>query len=126
MIFPNPQLFFILLVACLSIQACISESSIPLPLSVTLINVFPPFFISIIILLGTYYWKYNQYDACKNWYRSKMLYNIGAYQSAKEEYETLYPELKNRGAFLFEYGYCLHKLKQYDSSTKSVERSHGA
>lgn len=76
------------------------------------------FFISIIILLGAYYWKNNQYDACKNWYRSKMLYNIGAYQSAKEEYETLYPELKNRGAFLFEYGYCLHKLKQYDSSTK--------
>lgn len=81
------------------------------------------FFISIIILLGTYYWKYNQYDACKNWYRSKMLYNIGAYQSAKEEYETLYPELKNRGAFLFEYGYCLHKLKQYDSSTIVLEEA---
>ncbi len=81
------------------------------------------FFISIIILLGTYYWKYNQYDACKNWYRSKMLYNIGAYQSAKEEYETLYPELKNRGAFLFEYGYCLHKLKQYDSSIVVLEEA---
>ena len=81
------------------------------------------FFISIIILLGTYYWKYNQYDACKNWYRSKMLYNIGAYQSAKEEYEKLYSELKNRGAFLFEYGYCLHKLKQYDSSTKVLKEA---
>ena len=81
------------------------------------------FFISIIILLGAYYWKNNQYDACKNWYRSKMLYNIGAYQSAKEEYETLYPELKNRGAFLFEYGYCLHKLKQYDSSTIVLEEA---
>ena len=52
-----------------------------------------------------------------------MLYNIGAYQSAKEEYETLYPELKNRGAFLFEYGYCLHKLKQYDSSTKVLKEA---
>ena len=52
-----------------------------------------------------------------------MLYNIGAYQSAKEEYETLYPELKNRGAFLFEYGYCLHKLKQYDSSTVVLEEA---
>ncbi len=76
------------------------------------------FFISIIILLGTYYWKYNQYVVCKDWYRSKMLYNIGAYQSAKEEYEKLYSELKNQGEpFFFEYGYCLHKLKQYDSST---------
>ena len=81
------------------------------------------FFISIIILLGTYYWKYNQYDTCKNWYRSKMLYNIGAYQSAKEEYEKLYSELKNRGAFLFEYGYCLHKLKQYDSSNIVLEEA---
>ena len=81
------------------------------------------FFISIITLLGTYYWKYNQYDACKNWHRSKMLYNIGAYQSAKEEYEKLYSELKNRGAFLFEYGYCLHKLKQYDNSAIVLEEA---
>ena len=80
-------------------------------------------FISMIALLGVYYWKYNQYDACKNWYRSKMLYNIGAYQSAKEEYGKLYSELKNRGAFLFEYGYCLHKLKQYDSSTKVLKEA---
>ena len=81
------------------------------------------FFISIIILLGTYYWKNNQYVVCKDWYRSKMLYNIGAYQSAKEEYEKLYSELKNRGAFLFEYGYCLHKLKEYDSSTKVLKEA---
>ena len=42
-------------------------------------------FISMMALLGTYYWKNNQYAACKDWYRSKMLYNIGAYQSAKED-----------------------------------------
>ena len=80
-------------------------------------------FISMIALLGTYYWKNNQYVVCKDWYRSKMLYNIGAYQSAKEEYEKLYSELKNRGAFLFEYGYCLHKLKEYDSSTKVLKEA---
>ena len=81
------------------------------------------FFILIIILLGTYYCQYNQYDACKNWYRSKMLYNIGAYQSAKEEYEKLYSELKNRGVFLFEYGHCLHKLKEYDRSAIVLEEA---
>ena len=80
-------------------------------------------FISIIALLGTYYWKNNQYAVCKDWYHSKMLYNIGAYQSAKEAYGKLYSELKNRGAFLFEYGYCLHKLKQYDSSTLVLEEA---
>ena len=80
-------------------------------------------FISMMVLLGTYYWKNNQYVACKDWYRSKMLYNIGAYQSAKEDYGKLYPELANRGAFLFEYGYSLHKLKEYDNSTRILEEA---
>ena len=80
-------------------------------------------FISMMDLLGTYYWKNNQYAACKDWYRSKMLYNIGAYQSAKEDYGKLYPELANRGAFLFEYGYSLHKLKEYDNSTRILEEA---
>ncbi len=81
------------------------------------------FFVSLMILLGAYYWKNNQYDACKDWHRGKMLYNIGAYQSAKEDYEKLYPELTNRGAFLFEYGYSLHKLKEYDNSTRILEEA---
>ena len=80
-------------------------------------------FISMMALLGTYYWKNNQYAACKKWNSTKMLYNIGAYQSAKEEYEKLYPELKNQGAFLFEYGYSLHKLKEYDASTRILEEA---
>ncbi|WP_419465797.1 O-antigen ligase family protein [Bacteroides acidifaciens] len=80
-------------------------------------------FISMMALLGTYYWKNNQYAACKDWYRSKMLYNIEAYQSAKEDYGKLYPELANRGAFLFEYGYSLHKLKEYDNSTRILEEA---
>ena len=28
----------------------------------------------------------------------------------------MYPKLKGRGAFLFEYGHCLHKLKEADAS----------
>lgn len=81
------------------------------------------FFMSMMVLLGAYYWKTNQYDVCKSWHRGKMLYNIGAYQSAKEDYEKLYPELTNRGAFLFEYGYSLHKLKEYDNSTRILEEA---
>ena len=80
-------------------------------------------FMSMMVLLGAYYWKNNQYDACKDWHRAKMLYNIGAYQSAKEDYEKLYPELVNRGAFLFEYGYSLHKLKEYDNSTRILKEA---
>ena len=81
------------------------------------------FFILMIALLGAYYWKNNQYKACKEWYRSKMLYNIGAYQAAKEGYEKLYPDLKTRGTFLFEYGHCLHKLKEYDNSTRLMQEA---
>lgn len=80
-------------------------------------------FIAMMVLLGTYYWKNNQYEACKEWYRAKMLYNIGAYRSAKEDYGKLYPELANRGAFLFEYGYSLHKLKEYNHSTRILEEA---
>lgn len=80
-------------------------------------------FISMMVLLGTSYWTNNQYDACKKWYHSKMLYNIGAYQSVKKEYEKLYADLRNRGAFLFEYGHCLHKLKEYDRSTMVLEEA---
>lgn len=38
------------------------------------------FLFQMMALFGTYYWKNNQYGACKEWYRNKMLYNIGAYQ----------------------------------------------
>ena len=80
-------------------------------------------FTVMIALLGSYYWKYNQYDACEEWSRCKMLYNISAFQSAKESYEKLYPKLNDRGAFLFEYGHCLHKLKEYETSTIIMEEA---
>lgn len=99
--------FYFLLAACV-----IGRSKMPLLL-----------FTLMIALLGTYYWKNNQYAACKDWYRAKMLYNIGAYQSAKEDYGKLYPKLANRGDFLFEYGHSLHKLKEYDNSTRILEEA---
>lgn len=81
------------------------------------------FFLVITSMWGAYYLKTNRHEACKEWNSAKMLYNIGAYHSAKEEYENLYPKLKDRGVFLFEYGHCLHKLKEYDSSTKILEEA---
>lgn len=81
------------------------------------------FFTVIIALTGTYYWKNNQYEACRQWSSCKMLYNIGAYGSAKEDYEKLYPELQNRGTFLYEYGHCLHKLKEYEGSNGILEEA---
>lgn len=68
-------------------------------------------------LSGTYRWKYNRYDACREWMNTRVLYNTNAVEAAKKDYARLYPALKDRGAFLFEYGHCLHKLKEYDAST---------
>lgn len=99
--------FYFLLAACI-----VGQSRIPILL-----------FTIMIAVSGSYYLKFNQYDACKEWTNCKMLYNISAYQSAKEGYEKLYPDLKNRGAFLFEYGHCLHKLKEYNASTEILEEA---
>lgn len=70
-----------------------------------------------IALMGLGCRKADVYQACREWTNVRMFYQTGAYESALKEYERLYPQLKERGAFLFEYGHCLHKLKQYDAST---------
>lgn len=80
-------------------------------------------FAFIIGLYGVYCWKNNRLEECKQWTSCKMLYNIEAYGAAKEGYEKLYPALRGWGAFLFEYGHCLHKLKEYDASTEILEEA---
>lgn len=72
----------------------------------------------------SFYIKHNNtYDACKEWMNVRMLYNIGAYGAAKEGYEKLYLLLKKHGHFLFEYGHTLHRLEEYDVSTKILKEA---
>lgn len=80
-------------------------------------------FALIVGLYGVNCWKNNRYEECKQWTNCKMLYNIQAYGAAKEGYEKLYPALKERGAFLFEYGHCLHRLKEQDASIKILKEA---
>ena len=80
-------------------------------------------FALIIGLSGTYRWKYNRYDACREWMNARVLYNANASEAAKKDYARLYPDLKDRGAFLFEYGHCLHKLKEYDASNRILKEA---
>lgn len=72
-------------------------------------------------IAGVGKWKTNEYEACRKWATCRMLYHSGAYSNAKKEYAVLYPTLKSRGAFLFEYGHCLHKLNEYEDSNKILE-----
>lgn len=99
--------FFLLLAAC-----AIGNSRIGLAVFALLIGV-----------MGMGLWKEDVSKECKEWTSVKMLYNIGAYESAKEDYQKLYPVLKNRGAFLFEYGHCLHKQKEYGLSTSILKEA---
>lgn len=73
--------------------------------------------------MGYYIRQNNAYEAGKEWASVKMLYKVGAYEAAKENYGKLYAELKNCGSFLFEYGHTLHKLEEYDLSTGILEEA---
>lgn len=57
-------------------------------------------------------------QACKKWMNAKVIYNVGAYEDAESEYAALYPLLKDRAAFLFEYGHGLHKLRRAEASNR--------
>ncbi len=72
---------------------------------------------------GGYLWHTNKYESCREWTRVRMLYHCNAYKEAAKGYERLHPALNDRGAFLFEYGHCLHKMKEYEASNRVMEEA---
>ena len=61
--------------------------------------------------------------ACKEWMNARLLYQNGAYDSAEKAYRQLYPVLKDRAAFLFEYGHGLHRQEKYSESNQILEEA---
>lgn len=61
--------------------------------------------------------------ACREWMNARMLYHAGAYPSVEKEYERLYPLLRNRAAFLFEYGHGLHRQQKFGESNRILEEA---
>lgn len=57
------------------------------------------------------------------WKEAQQWYEANAYEEGKEEYETLYPSLKKKAMFLYEYGHILHKLGEYDKSNKIMQET---
>ena len=80
-------------------------------------------FTFVIGSVGVWLVRNNAYDACREWSQCKMLYSIQAYGKAKEEYGRLYPLLNGRPRFLFEYGRCLHNLKEYNASNRILQEA---
>lgn len=75
-------------------------------------------FAIVIGVAGLYLKKTDVYDECCKWKTSRMLYQVGAYDAAIKEYTALYPALKKRPAFLFEYGHAYHKTGDYARSNE--------
>ena len=62
-------------------------------------------------------------QACREWMNARVLYNAGEYQSAEKEYGRLYPLLRDRASFLFEYGHGLHKQQQFGKSNRILKEA---
>ena len=62
-------------------------------------------------------------QACRKWMNARVLYNAGAYGAAEKEYARLYPWLRGRAAFLFEYGHGLHKQGRWEDSDRVLQEA---
>lgn len=61
--------------------------------------------------------------SCREWTNARVLYHAGAYHAAEKEYERLYPLLKDRAPFLFEYGHGLHKQRKFEASNRILKEA---
>ena len=86
--------------------ACLTERS----------RVLPIIFVLLIGAMGVRIVSINQYEACRSWSQCRMLYDVHVYSRANEEYNLLYPKLRDRSRFLFEYGRSLYNQKRYRAS----------
>ena len=80
--------------------------------------------VCLVLWFGGYAEKWTQErDACRDWVNARILYRSGAYEAANRAYEKLYPSLRKKGAFLFEYGHSLHKSGRYDESFEYLDQA---
>ena len=78
----------------------------------------------LIIWTGGFHAKWQrEKDACRDWVNARILYHAGAYTAANAAYDKLYPQLREKGTFLFEYGHSLHKAGFYNESNKYLDKA---
>lgn len=62
-------------------------------------------------------------QACREWTNARVLYQSGAYRLAGDAYGRLYPLLRGRAAFLFEYGHALHRQGRLEESDRILQEA---
>ena len=81
-------------------------------------------YVCVMIWGGGYSEKWQQEkEAYWVWENTRKLYYSGAYASANEYYKELYPLLKEKGRFLFEYAHSLHKSGFYNESNEYLREA---
>lgn len=92
-------------------------------------KVWPRILFTVLLLIGSYgcFCKYQQKSktvaACKQWTKSRMFYQSGAYRQAVESYAEIQEEMRGNARFLFEYGHALHKLHEPELSNKVLKEA---
>ena len=66
---------------------------------------------------------YPYYQAYKTWNKNRIYYHASIYKGVAEEYEKIYPYLKDQVSFLFEYAQSLSKSQQYAKSNQALSRA---
>ena len=80
--------------------------------------------VCFVVWVGGYNEKWRQEkNAYGKWENAKMLYRSGAYMSANEAYREIYPHLKEKRRYLFEYAHSLHKAGLYNESNEYLDEA---
>lgn len=80
------------------------------------------FLFAILLLAGSYgcFRQYQQKrktaEVCRQWNKSRVFYQSGAYLQAIESYAEIYEDMKWNARYMFEYGHALHKSHQPEAS----------
>lgn len=77
----------------------------------------------LVIGVFSFNYIYKLDNSFKNWKLALSSYQYGDYESAIEEYEQAYPELKNNGDFLMNYGKTLSIYKQDEKAIKILKQA---
>lgn len=80
-------------------------------------------FVFAVLLLAGSYGCFRQYqqkrktaEVCRQWNKSRVFYQSGAYLQAIESYAEIYEDMKWNARYMFEYGHALHKSHQPEAS----------
>lgn len=77
---------------------------------------------TLLALLGASGWLVRDrekiQEAYRKWAEEKTYFNMDIFEETVNNYRELYPLLKTEPVFLFEYGQCLSKTRQYEESNR--------